>query len=340
MTDTGIRHSHQRGHTHPLTADTGMRGGTFASVELRPEDVARWPITAEARDAITRDYDGDLGTARDIGQRLGGYPSWHIVAIAHALGVHEPRQRAHIKATMSAGVPLTIIEPRRPLTPTPTPTPTPEPPATPATPEKEEPVSQFATLPERSQDEPEDETLEDETPEAPETAVKQPARPYTREATCEQCGKTFTSSYSGPKRGWTRYCSSGCGGAAARQRITASYAPPTPPATTAAPVQVEAPVTPLAINDEVIARHLLAHAPTVVTCSPTPPPAPTITMEPDYLLARRRLRTEALHTLVDALPARDTWTDRERSRWLEAVSALLDFAIERRPDALDWRAGQ
>lgn len=290
MTEHGIRH-----------------GGTFSLTAVPlPEHEARWPATDTVRANIACDWtDNDIGTARDIGQRLRNaagepYPSWRVVDIAR----------------MPASAPST------PITPT-------------SSTEREViPVSQHASLPDRSPDQP------DEAPVAPPKPHAYPSR----EAKCAGCGVTFTSKLY--KTGWTKYCSVRCANANIPRPGRANRAAPVERPAIAAEKwgdtrpPVEAPaasVATLRATDEASpfqpgavitggATYLLVREEPAAT-PPTPP------------LPRRALRP-CLHTLLDTLPAEDYWTDSQRSIFLEALCSWLDAAIERRPDALGWRAGQ
>jgi len=231
MPGTGIRHSrasrHASGHPHSFSNYLTGAGGTFARNDLVDWAVRVYPITTEVRDAIIARYDGDNGSARDIGQCFRSpvpgdhdpfYPSWHITAIAKALGLLDERQRARIrkehgKRQDDTDAPRWAWPSSLPPTPAPT---TPAPPPTPVEPpldlderhaptdaaspdiepvEQEEdtsPVSQFATLPERSPDQPEpDETPTPAPDEVPSTPGETPAAPAPAMLTCRDCKQAF-----------------------------------------------------------------------------------------------------------------------------------------------------
>jgi len=344
MPGTGIRH----------TAIPFAPYGTLRRDDTPlPDDEARWPDTPAVRAAIDAEYDGDPGVARDIGLRLGGYPSRRIQDIAVAMGIHADR----LRELMLHGAKPRWRKPDEPPSPLPSlPTPTP---VEPVEKEDTQPVSQFATLPERSPDQPEpDEADETPTPApdatpAPAPAMltcrdcKQPFAPWKparsgvlcRTATCRDCFRAQMSATA--RRIGTKPPPYGSRGnprkpaaPLAAEKWEAKPAPEPPQDTTDgelvtalrdgyhvewtdAPMKINKPLTDYGVNPSALELLL-----------PKPAPSP-----------RRALRA-SLHTLIDLLPDGDTWSDSEHERrWKDAFDSLLDLIIERKSDARMWRAG-
>ena len=144
------------------------------------------------------------------------------------------------------------------------------------------------------------------------TATKERSYP-TREAICPGCGVAFMSTYYGSS-GWTKYHSPGCGGA--HRRRAKAEAPNAPESVEPTP---DVPPSTESVNP-------------VNSVNPVSPPH----VAPD---PREELRGAALHAAVAALPR--AWTRAGRSRWLEMIAGIVDFAIPviDEPVQLDWRAG-
>lgn len=323
MPGTGIRHSQQ----HAAAASyIGGSGGTFSpTARPLPEHEAQYPATASIRAYIAAHWtDGDVGTAREVGHQLHNaagepYPSWRVVDIAR--------------------MPATAPSAPEPIAPS----------------KKETIVSQFATLSEPSPDQPEPDEPTETPTETPAESEDAPS-PAPDTLTCEDCGVSYASWRSVAVRGQsypiricqpchlTRYRAGRKRAADERAAALPVIEPESPPPTTLAkwpakPAQ-DAPAPPQEPQERPPLRippgSFDAPAATdgeLVTAlrddyRATPAPSP-----------RRQLRA-SLHTLVDALPDGDAWPECERARWMEAFTGLLDFALERQPDAARWRVGQ
>lgn len=346
------RHSHQRAaHMPSFTgAVFGGLGSASRSADPLPEHEVRWPATDELRAAIEREWDGDSGTAHDLGRRFHNaagesYPSWRIQNIARELDIYDERMSERIQANIAA-IKADANARRRPLLVSQPPKqnirmiaeiemiedeaseispPLPEP-----EPEPEIPESEVS--------------MPDNPPEAATAAPVKPKEPEkprsykTRQATCAGCGVTFTSTFY-PSTGWVLYHSRECSILNRRSRKPAAEAEETE-RSQPAPESTPLPPAPSASEQEAVLQFNGKQMAREVITSITSADIQQGWGVEMWRSPRRQLR-QALHTLVDALPDADTWSRDERSRWLEAVVGVLDFTIPAPPAfELDWRAAQ
>lgn len=120
LTQAGGRHSHPGGKSTWMSAHHGGSEGLVGhhDTTVLPEHESKWPATDAVTAAITAEWDGTAGGARDLGQRhhspVDGstYPSWRIADIAQQIGVYAAKVAARAAANFDALYP----EPRVPPT--------------------------------------------------------------------------------------------------------------------------------------------------------------------------------------------------------------------------------
>jgi hypothetical protein len=272
------------------SSTTFSRPGEAPHIE--PEHERDYPDSPAVRAAIAQaradGWDGhDVGTARDIGQT----------------------PRTETDETYPSWRIMDISR-------------TPEPAAWPPLPSQPKPSSPPAPKPEwRPQPKPE-----------PVSASAQTGKMHrqTQEAICRGCGIVFTSAYY--STGWAQYHSRGCFNANAdrsqrkpRSDASAARKPHVQTGKGKPSVKAQDPVK-VSASRASASQAVMPESLVVPASAPPSAPAPAPVSVPAGGRSARRQLGISLHQLVDALPD-DEWTMAERSRWLEAVWAVVCFAI-------------
>lgn len=120
VSQTGARHSHQGARSVWMSAHSGGDSAAIVGhhdTTVLPEHESKWPATDAVTAAITTEWDGSAGDARDLGQRFHSpvdgstYPSWRIADIASQIGVYAAKVAARAAANLDAQYPAPHVPP-------------------------------------------------------------------------------------------------------------------------------------------------------------------------------------------------------------------------------------